>query len=231
MNVRIFWVCAMECMCAQTRPQFILSSKRVFRNEVRTSVNSKRKIPSTEDSDSGEDWTHGLQNAGQRAQHTTDWAILAHRHHVSLHFHHKILPLEWPVHMLSSSSPGSYHENTACVGLVEHRLVSNPGRWNFGHLVTRWPHSSFLQVISCWDDRVCSCSSMSVLPSCDVHTAYQPNQLPITSEIGVFVNTLIMYCKYQISVCWLLLKWMSLKTQYYYGYRLQSICPFPLTIM
>ena len=25
------WVHAMECMCAQTRPQFILSSKRVFR--------------------------------------------------------------------------------------------------------------------------------------------------------------------------------------------------------
>ena len=30
MNVRIFWVCAMECMCAQTRRQFILSSERVF---------------------------------------------------------------------------------------------------------------------------------------------------------------------------------------------------------
>ena len=30
MNVRIFWVRAMKCMCAQTRPQFILSSERVF---------------------------------------------------------------------------------------------------------------------------------------------------------------------------------------------------------
>ena len=30
MNVRIFWVAAMECMCAQTEPQFMLSSKRVF---------------------------------------------------------------------------------------------------------------------------------------------------------------------------------------------------------
>ena len=30
MNVRIFWVRAMKCMCAQTRPRFILSSKRVF---------------------------------------------------------------------------------------------------------------------------------------------------------------------------------------------------------
>ena len=48
MNVRIFWVRAMECMCAQTRPRFILSSERVFwGNGVWTHVNSKRKIPST----------------------------------------------------------------------------------------------------------------------------------------------------------------------------------------
>ena len=30
MDVRIFWVCAMKCMCAQTRPRFILSSEGVF---------------------------------------------------------------------------------------------------------------------------------------------------------------------------------------------------------
>ena len=30
MNVRIFWVRAMKCMCAQTRPRFILSSEGVF---------------------------------------------------------------------------------------------------------------------------------------------------------------------------------------------------------
>ena len=30
MNVGIFWVRAMKCMCAQTRPWFILSSERVF---------------------------------------------------------------------------------------------------------------------------------------------------------------------------------------------------------
>ena len=30
MNVRIFGVLAMKCMCAQTRPRFILSSERVF---------------------------------------------------------------------------------------------------------------------------------------------------------------------------------------------------------
>ena len=30
MNVRIFWVRAMKCMCAQTRSRIILSSERVF---------------------------------------------------------------------------------------------------------------------------------------------------------------------------------------------------------
>ena len=30
MDVRIFWVRAMKCMCTQTRPQYILSSERVF---------------------------------------------------------------------------------------------------------------------------------------------------------------------------------------------------------
>ena len=48
MNIRIFWVRAMKCMCAQTRPQFILSSERVFLgNGVWTHVNSKGKIPYT----------------------------------------------------------------------------------------------------------------------------------------------------------------------------------------
>ena len=30
MNFRIFWVRVMKCMCAQTRPRFILSSERAF---------------------------------------------------------------------------------------------------------------------------------------------------------------------------------------------------------
>ena len=37
----------MECMCAQTRPRFILSSERVVGNGVRTHANTKGKIPST----------------------------------------------------------------------------------------------------------------------------------------------------------------------------------------
>ena len=89
MNGRIFWVCAMECMCAQTRPQFILSFERVFEGNiegfqpewcistiyhaldipfwsgtldiVRTHVNSKAKIPST--GGSGEDRTHNAASS------------------------------------------------------------------------------------------------------------------------------------------------------------------------
>ena len=55
MNVRIFWVLAMECMCAQTRPWFILSSGRVLGSGVRTLVNSMGKITSTGGSEEG--WT------------------------------------------------------------------------------------------------------------------------------------------------------------------------------
>ena len=43
----------MGCMCAQTRPWFILSSKRVLGNGVRTHVNSNGKIPSTGGSEEG----------------------------------------------------------------------------------------------------------------------------------------------------------------------------------
>ena len=36
----------LECICAQTRPRFILSSERVLGNGVKNHINSKRKIPS-----------------------------------------------------------------------------------------------------------------------------------------------------------------------------------------
>ena len=58
MNVEIFWACAMECMGAQTRPWFILSSERVFLgNGVRTHVNSKEISPLLEKIFSEEDQT------------------------------------------------------------------------------------------------------------------------------------------------------------------------------
>ena len=47
MNVIIFWVRAMKCMCAQTKPWFILSSESFGGDGVWTHINSKGKIPST----------------------------------------------------------------------------------------------------------------------------------------------------------------------------------------
>ena len=47
MNVRIFWVCVMECMCAQTGPQFILLIWKSFGEWSQNHVNSKGKIPLT----------------------------------------------------------------------------------------------------------------------------------------------------------------------------------------
>ena len=44
---------AIECMCAQTRPRFMLSSERVLGNVVRTHVNSKGNIPCTRGSEEG----------------------------------------------------------------------------------------------------------------------------------------------------------------------------------
>ena len=45
MNFRFFWALTMECMCVQTRPWFILSSKRVLGIGVGMHVNSKGKNP------------------------------------------------------------------------------------------------------------------------------------------------------------------------------------------
>ena len=66
-NVRIFWVRAMESMCAQTRPRFIFSPKRVLRNGVRTHVNSKRKFLCT----GGSEESRTLYAASRRTQSKT----------------------------------------------------------------------------------------------------------------------------------------------------------------
>ena len=79
--LRPFAIHAMVCMCAQTRPQFILWSERVLGSGVRTHVNSKRKIPPPlpppllKALRSVEAAT--LHPTGQRAQHTTDWGLPA----------------------------------------------------------------------------------------------------------------------------------------------------------
>ena len=77
MSVGIFWVCAMECMCAQTRPQFILSSKRIFwRNGVGTLV-SNGKNPLFRKFSSGEDQTHNAAYSRTAIPTHYQWAIPA----------------------------------------------------------------------------------------------------------------------------------------------------------
>ena len=64
-----------KCMCAQTRPRFILSSERVFwGNGVWSHVNSKGKIPST-----GKCPQRRIEPATlwTASPSTTNWAILA----------------------------------------------------------------------------------------------------------------------------------------------------------
>ena len=58
-----FDVRVMECMCAQTRCQLILSSERVLENGVRIYVNSKGKMPSTEGSEESNLWCYITQDS------------------------------------------------------------------------------------------------------------------------------------------------------------------------
>ena len=66
MNVRIFWVRVMKCMCAQTRPRFILSSERVFGGmELEPMLTPREKSPLPENFPRG---GSNPQRCGQRAQ-------------------------------------------------------------------------------------------------------------------------------------------------------------------
>ena len=66
MNVRIFWVRAMKCMCAQTRPRFILSSERVFWGmEFEPMLTPREKSPLPENAPRG---GSKPRRCGQRAQ-------------------------------------------------------------------------------------------------------------------------------------------------------------------
>ena len=72
MNVRIFWVHAMECMCAGD-PGLYSHLKQFLGNGVRTHVKSTEKSPLPEARRWIEPMT--LHHAGQQAKNTTDWAI------------------------------------------------------------------------------------------------------------------------------------------------------------
>ena len=66
MNVRIFWVRAMKCMCAETRPRFILSSERVsWGMEFEPMLTPREKSPLPENVPRG---GSNPRRCGQRAQ-------------------------------------------------------------------------------------------------------------------------------------------------------------------
>ena len=66
MNIRIFWVRAMKCMCAQTRPRFILSSERVLGGmEFEPMLTPREKSPLPENVPRG---GSNPRRCGQRAQ-------------------------------------------------------------------------------------------------------------------------------------------------------------------
>ena len=65
MNVRIFWVRAMKCMCAQTRPRFILSSEGVFGGmEFEPMLTPREKSPLPEN----------VPRGGSNPRHCGQWA-------------------------------------------------------------------------------------------------------------------------------------------------------------
>ena len=85
MNISIFWICVMECMCAQARPQFMLSSERVWGYWSQNPwKNPREKSPLPQVLRRAEPTM--LHHAGQWAQHTTDWAFLAPCDTLNRHF-------------------------------------------------------------------------------------------------------------------------------------------------
>ena len=79
MNVRIFWVRAMKCMCTQTRPRFILSSERGFGGmEFEPMLTPREKSPLPENFPRG---GSNLRRCGQRAQ-TLPTSYSGPRHHL-----------------------------------------------------------------------------------------------------------------------------------------------------
>ena len=69
MNVRIFWVRAMKCMCPQTRPRFILSSEGVFGGmEFEPMLTQREKSPLPKVSPE-EDRTHDAVDSEPKHYH------------------------------------------------------------------------------------------------------------------------------------------------------------------
>ena len=92
----IFWVRAMKCMCAQTRPRFILSSERVFRGmEFEPMLTPREKSPLLENVPRGGSnprccgqWAQTLPHKLFQPRHpcNTSHGSRCHALHYSRHF-------------------------------------------------------------------------------------------------------------------------------------------------
>ena len=127
----IFSIRAMECMCAQTRPRFTLSSKRGLGYGVRTHVNSKGKSPLLEAERRVE--LVKLHHTEQQAQHTTNWGILAPALCYGSPIQHGTAVDGYPVH---SAVTWCHSGRLAPVTMVspEVRLLISLWRWS-----SAWP--------------------------------------------------------------------------------------------
>ena len=95
MNVRIFWVRAMKCMCAQTRPQFILASQRVFWGmEFEPMLTPREKSPLPENFPRG---GSNPRRCGQRAQ-TLPTSYSGPRCLPPIKYFGLLISVTWPVY-------------------------------------------------------------------------------------------------------------------------------------
>ena len=152
MNVRIFWVCAMECMCAQTRPWVYTLIRKGFEGmESETMLTPREKSPLPEAQRRFEPAI--LHQAGQQVQHIMDWAVLAPRLGFDSCFCH-----------------GSFSRSSLIIDLkISTPVVTLPGTWHDRVSTgTGWSSVSIL-----WLDEMESliCKFFLIVAACTIASA------------------------------------------------------------
>ena len=102
MNVRIFWVHAMERLCTQTRPRFIVSSESCWRVESEPMLTPRKKSHLLEAQKRIRPTTP--HQAGQRAKHTP--TELFRPRHTLLKFHS--WDISWSLQRLHQNVTGGW---------------------------------------------------------------------------------------------------------------------------
>ena len=167
MNVRIFWVRAMKCMCAQTRPRFILSSEGVFGGmEFEPMLTPREKSPLPENVPRGgsNPW-----HCGQRAQ---------------------ALPTELfrpPIKIIWSKLETKEQSNKMliyCTWSVPDHLVT-PGTESLTHTLIFWMQS----LTHIYDSRILPVSTFSFSHLQNFHLFFTDASISDTSAFSPFAST------------------------------------------